>query len=273
VSFGALYGSEVRRLLARRAVHAAFGIALALTALVVVVAAIRSTGTGFADHTMRLRTLWLQADGHTQETTVLSVSIYLFVVAAGLAATGIGGDYRAGTVGTPLTWEPRRVRLASARLLAIAVVAAGLYLVVTGVLVGGWWLGAATRGSVSVPSHFWPDLVSLVVRCTATTVGFALVTAGAVLVTRSTVGGIILWVGYLVGVEGVLASRFSGLREHLLLANLAAFLDGHAVRISDGGGSGAEVVVGPSDGLLLLVGFVVVVVAFGVVAFRRRDVT
>ena len=273
MSFVALYGSELRRLLARRAVRIAFGVALGLTLLVVVVAAIRSTGTGFTDHTMRLRTLWLQSGGHTEETTVLSVSIYLFVVAAGLAATAIGGDYRTGTMGTPLTWEPRRVRLATARLLAVVVVAGGLYLVITGVLVGGWWLGAATRGSVSVPAHFWPDLARLVARCVATTVGFALVTAGMVLVTRSTVGGILLWVGYLVGIEGVLGSRISGLREHLLFANLAAFLDGHAVRIQDGGGGGGVVAVGPSDGLLLLVGVMAVVVALGLVAFRRRDVT
>jgi hypothetical protein len=124
-----------------------------------------------------------------------------------------------------------------------------------------------------VPSHFWSDLLSLVVRCVVTTVGFALVTAGLVLVTRSTVGGILLWVGYLVGIEGVLAARISGLREHLVLPNLAAFLDGHAVRVADGGGGGGVVVIGPSDGLVLLVGVVAVVVALGVVAFRRRDVS
>jgi ABC-2 type transport system permease protein len=272
VSFVALWGSELRRLLARRAVRVAFAVALGLTALVVIVAAFRSTGTGPTDHTMRLRTLWLESRGHTQETTVLSVAIYLYVVAAGLAATAIGGDYRAGTVGTPLTWEPRRVRLMTARLLAIVVVAAGLYLVITGVLVGGWWIGAAARGSVSVPSHFWPDLLRLVARCLAATVGFALVTAGLVLVTRSTVGAILLWVGYLIGIEAVLAARISGLREHLVIPNLAAFLDGHPVRIGGAGSGGGVIVVGPSDGLVLLLGVVVIVVALGVVAFRRRDV-
>jgi ABC-2 type transport system permease protein len=237
-----------------------------------VVAAIRSTGTGATDHTMRLRTLWLQSGGRTQETTVLSVAIYLFVLAAALAATAIGGDYRAGTVGTPLTWEPRRVRLVAARLLAIAIVTVGIYLLVTAVLVGGWWLGATTRGSVAVPSRFWPDLVSVVARCAVTTLGFALVTAGVVLLTRSTVGGIIVWVAYLVGIEGVLASNLSGLRERLLVPNLAAFLDGHAVRITAAGSSGATVVVGPSDGLALFVIVVVAVVALGVAAFARRDV-
>jgi len=272
VTFGALLASELSRLAARRAVRIALAVAVGLTIVVVVIMAIRSTGTGATDHTMRLRALWTVSDGRSQDTALLSVAVYLFVVAAGLAATAIGGDYRAGTVGTPLTWEPRRARLVSARLLAIVVVTGGFYLVVTGVLVGTWWVGAATRGSTAVPAGFWGDVGSLVGRCLLTTVGFALVTAGIVLVTRSTVGGIIVWVGYLVAVEGVLASQVSGLRARLLLVNLAAMLEGVAERVTDGG-SGGTTVVHPSDGLVTLVAVVVVVVVLGAAAFTRRDVT
>ena len=136
MTYAALYRSELSRLSARRAVRIVALVAVGLTVLVVVVTALRSSGTGAFDHTMRLRTLWLEVGDHTQETTALSVAIYLFIVAAAIAATAIGGDYRAGTVGTPLTWEPRRVRLISARLLAVVTVALGLYLVVTVVLVG-----------------------------------------------------------------------------------------------------------------------------------------
>jgi ABC-2 type transport system permease protein len=272
VSFGALLGSELARLRARRAVHAVFGAAVVLTAIVVVVAAIRSTGTGPADHTMRLRTLWLEGRDAVSETTVLSVAVYLMLFGAALAATAVGGDYRAGTVGTPLTWEPRRVRLVVARLAAIAVVVAALYVVVMGVLVGGWWLGSTLRGTVAVPDRFWGDLVAVIARCGTGTVGIALVTAGIVLVTRSTVGGIIVWFGYLVGVEGVLANNISGLRGHLLVANLGAFLTAQSERYTDGP-SGGVVRVGPSDGILLLVLVVVVAVGLGGAAFARRDVT
>jgi hypothetical protein len=94
-----------------------------------------------------------------------------------------------------------------------------------------------------------------------------------VLLTRSTVGGIIVWVGYLVAIEGVLANQLRGLRPHLVIVNLGAFLEGVPERVSDGGGSGAVVVVHPSDGLVTLVAVVVVVVALGVAAFARRDVT
>jgi ABC-2 type transport system permease protein len=269
---GALLSSELARLRARRAVQAAFGVALALTAIVVVVAAIRSTGTGFTDHTMRLRTLWLEGRNAVQETTVLSVAVYVMLVGAGIAATAVGGDYRAGTVGTPLTWEPRRVRLVVARLLAIAIVVAGLYVVVMGVLVGGWWLGSTARGSSAVPARFWGDLAGVLLRCAAGVLGIALVTAGVVLLTRSTVGGIIVWFGYLVGVEGVLANNVSGLRAHLLVANLGAFLTAQTERFTDGA-SGGVVRVAPSDGTVLLAAVVAVAVGLGVTAFARRDVT
>jgi hypothetical protein len=139
------------------------------------------------------------------------------------------------------------------------------------VLVGGWWIGAAVRGSTAVPERFWPDLLRLLARCAVTTAGFALVTGGVVLVTRSTVGGILLWIGYLVGIEGVLASRIGGLRQRLLFTNLAAFLDGHAVRVTESN-SFDRVVVHPSDGVVLLVAVVVVVASLGVLAFARRDV-
>jgi ABC-2 type transport system permease protein len=221
---------------------------------------------------MRLRTLWLEGRSNTQETTVLSVAVYLMLLAAGIAATAVGGDYRAGTVGTPLTWEPRRVRLLAARLLAIALVVLVVYVVVMGVLVGGWWVGATTRGSTAVPARFWGDLTAVLARCAAAVVGIALVTAGIVLVTRGTVGGIIVWFGYLVGIEGVLGNNVSGLRGHLLVVNLAAFLEAQTERFTDQS-SGDLVRVAPSDGIVLLVAVVVVVVALGVAAFARRDVT
>jgi hypothetical protein len=53
--------------------------------------------------------------------------------------------------------------------------------------------------------------------------------------------------------------------------NLGAFLEGVPERVTDGGGGGS-VVVHPSDGLVTLVAFVVVVVALGMAAFARRDV-
>jgi hypothetical protein len=95
MSFAAIYGSELSRLVARRAVRVALAVALGITVLVVAVAMIRSTGTGPLDHTMRLRTLWLEDRAGTRETTVLAMSVYVFVLIVGLAATAIGGDYRA----------------------------------------------------------------------------------------------------------------------------------------------------------------------------------
>ena len=47
-------------------------------------------------------------------------SRYLMIIVLG--ASAVGAEYRAGTVTTILTWEPRRVRLLAARLGAVAIV-------------------------------------------------------------------------------------------------------------------------------------------------------
>jgi hypothetical protein len=145
---------------------------------------------------------------------------------------------------------------------------------VTAVLVGGWYLGAATRGSTAgVGPDFWTDLAGVVARCVIVAAALSVVTAGVVLLTRSTVGGILAWFGYAIAVEGVLAARITGLREKLLFVNLAAFLQGHAIRFNPVDPGLRRIVIDPGGGLILMAVVTVVVAGAGVLLFRRRDVT
>lgn len=271
--FTALYGSELRRLTARRSVRWTVAVAVALVAVVVLINAARSTGTGFDDHTMYLRKLWLVGPDNVQETAALAVGTYLMILGVVLAATGIGGDYRAGTLGTVLTWEPRRIRLAVARLLAIGAVTVGVYLGVIGVFIGSWWLGSSVRGSnAGIGPDFWTNLAGLVGRSAVGVVLLAVITAGLALLTRGTVGALVVWFGYLVGVEGILGGRITGLRSSLLIENLAPFLQGRALRVRSATISEHGLVVSPGAGLVHVVVIAAVVVVAGVLVFRRRDV-
>ncbi len=273
MTFHALFGSELRRFLARRALRWTLAGALAVVTLTLVINAVRSTGTGFSDHTMYLRKLWFEAPDGVQETATLSVAIYLMILGVVLAATGVGGDYRAGTLGTLLTWEPRRLRLAVARLVAIATGAVGLYAVVMAVFVGGWWIGASVRGSTSgLGPDFWTNLAAVIGRGAVGVLLLAMITAGLALVTRGTVGALGVWFAYLVGIEGILAGRLTGLRPHLLLENLAPFLQGASLRVR-GGGFGDHLEVAPGSGLVTCLILAAIVTALGVLAFRARDVT
>jgi ABC-2 type transport system permease protein len=280
VTFPALLASEVRRLASRRVVRLGFAIALGIVVVVLVVTAARSTGTGPTDHTLYLRRLWLERSGRVVDNTVLATSVYLFILVVGIAATAVGADYRAGTMGTLLTWEPRRVRVAVARLLAIAIVSVALYLVVTGVFIAGWALGAELRGSTAgLGPDFWTDLAAVVGRSAVGVVVLALLTAGLAFVTRSTVGAVIVWFGYLIGVEAVLAQRVQELQPGILIANLAAFLQGEDVmtsRVESVGPTGIfrveRLLAQPGPGLVRALLITIVVATLGVLAFRRRDV-
>ena len=66
---------------------------------------------------------------------------YLLVVLLG--ASAVGAEYRAGTVTTILTWEPRRTRLLLARIGAAVIVGMLLFVVVHAVFIGG--VGARGR--------------------------------------------------------------------------------------------------------------------------------
>ena len=270
----AVFGSEARRLLARRAVRWGTAIALGIVVLMVAVSTIRSTGTGPTDHTMRLNQLWLERPGGTDGNLLGVISTYVYVLIVGIAATAVGGDYRAGTIGTLLTWEPRRVRVAGARIGAIVSVSIVLFLLIIGVLVGGWSLGATWRGSTAnLRSDFWLNLVAVIARGTLVAAVLSVITAGIAFVTRGTVGAVMSWFGYLIGIEAILASRVPSLRPSLLLSNLGAFFQGADVPERSGFSFLPGHIAQPGPGLLRGVTIAMVVAGLGVLAFSRRDVT
>ena len=279
MKFAALFGSEVRRLCARRALRGSIALGLAIVAIVVVVNAINSTGTGFDAHTMRLSKLWLERPGGVHGDMALAMSIFVFILVVGLAATAIGGEYRAGTVGTLLTWEPRRIRVALARVSAVVLVTVAMYLLVIGVFVGGWYVGASWRGSTAgLGPDFWSNLAAVIARCALGAGLLATITSGLVLITRTTVGGLIAWIGYLIAIEGVLAGRNRSLEPSLFLTNFSAFLTGEDVAFSGretfgpGGRVVQSYVAQPGTGLIRCVVIAVVLAGLGTLAFRRRDV-
>ena len=272
MTFTSLFASELRRLTGRRAVRLGLVAALVIVVIVIVINAVRSTGTGPGDHTMRLVTLWFDGPDGTRENAVLAIGIYLYVLIVGIAASAVGADYRAGTIGTLLTWEPRRVRVGLARVAAVAVVAVALYLVVTTCFSLGWWLGASMRGSTAgADGQFWSGVVAVVARGAAGAALIAALTAGLALITRGTVGALMVWFGYLIGIEAILGNRITGLHASLLLANLGAFLQGTNLFVRSNFGE-VRHFARPTDGLVRTVVITAVVVALGVVAFSRRDV-
>lgn len=275
MSFGALLGSEIRRLFARRAVRWGTLAVLALVLLVVGIAAVRSSGRGPFDHPMRLRQLWDRSGGGAPQSLVLQMSVYVFLLVVGVAASAVGGEYRAGTMGTLLTWEPRRVRVAFARILAVVVVAVVVYAIVIGVLIAGWSLGATWRGSTAgLGEDFWRGVAGVAGRGAIGAAILALLTAGVAFVTRSTVGAILTWLGYLIGIELVLGFRNRSIQSGLFMPNFGAFLQDHRVELSARfTRDGIERYLAlPGPGLIRITVIALVIAGLGGLVFRRRDV-
>jgi ABC-type transport system involved in multi-copper enzyme maturation permease subunit len=260
-----LLSSEVRRLSSRRLVFWLLLVSLVLVVLLNVLVA------GYADK-MQPWQLWLtkgaaDALGVKRENVITTVSVLTYLLVIVIGASAVGAEYRAGTVTTILTWEPRRVRLLTARLAAAAIVGMAFFLVVHLLLVGGWMVGAALRGTTAgTDSDFWRELVSVIVRATVLAGVLAAVSGALASIGKNTAAAMGIWFGYLIAIEAILRGQLSAAVPWFLIPNAAAFYGWEAIR-SDG----HSVAAGAGALRLLLYLVVVGVVALGV--FQRRDVT
>ena len=90
------------------------------------------------------------------QSLIATISVLTYLLIVLLGASAVGAEYRAGTVTTILTWEPRRTRLLLARLGAAALVGMLLFVIVHAVFIGGWALGASLNGSTAGrDADFW----------------------------------------------------------------------------------------------------------------------
>ncbi|HET8615203.1 MAG TPA: hypothetical protein VFL94_06730 [Actinomycetales bacterium] len=162
------------------------------------------------------------------------------LLAALLAATGVGADWSSRSIVTLLTWEPRRLRFLGARLAAIAgfVAAVGVAAQALGLGLGaltvqlrGTWQDAPPPGpeqsydtGMLTAGHFWPELLALQLRAVLIMVLVALVAATLATVFRSTGGVLGVAFGWFavveVGVHAVFGGRW--VVRYLLTENLAA---------------------------------------------------
>jgi ABC-2 type transport system permease protein len=268
-----LLGSEVRRLLHRRTLLWLTFVMLGLVVTIVVINVAQSdTTTLNPSDAMRTTDLWLtQAAarrlGVDAVNRVATISVLCYIMVVVLGATAIGAEYRAGTVTTVLTWEPRRVRLLVARLLAAAFVSMMLFVVVHVVFVGGWALGAQASGvTTGTGGDFWRDLIVALLRGTLLAGMLAVLSGSFATLGRNTGAALGIWFGYLVAVEAILSPQVKATTPWILTLNAAAFygweptsLNGHTVS----GGAGT----------VRIVLYVLVVGAAALVTFTRRDVT
>lgn len=267
-----LLQSEIRRLAGRRLVKWLLLVSVALVAVLVVIVTVKSNPDALrGDDSMTLSQMWLTktaaaAQHLKRDNVIATISVLSYLLGIVIGASAVGAEYRAGTVTTILTWEPRRVRLLVARLAAAAVVAMVFFLIVQLVFVGGWALGVAINGHSGTGGDFWRDIAVLLVRATVIAGALAVISGAIATIGKNTAAAMGVWFGYLIAIEAILRGQVESLIPWFLTPNVAALYgwesvtqNGHTVT----GGAGA-------------VRLALYVVLFGVAAvivFRRRDVT
>src|SRR6266568_420469 len=84
------------------------------------------------------------------------LSVWFAIIGWLLGASYIGAEWRTGMMATLLTWEPRRVRVMVAKVIAAVFVTFVVVMVLQALLVGALYPAAAYRGSTAGTSAaFW----------------------------------------------------------------------------------------------------------------------
>jgi ABC-2 type transport system permease protein len=190
--------------------------------------------------------------------------VMLGVLAFGVAAAQIGGEYSLGTLRQVLVRQPRR-----------GVWLAGTYLAVISFLVCALVVAAGVTGVVDialahlrhVPVGAWfssagiTDLSRALGELALTTAGFATLGMAVGLLVRSSVVAVIIGLAYLLPMEQILIRIFPHAQRWLPGATLSAVGQGGTGHIPFG------------NALLMGLLYMVVVGGMAVYAFVRRDVT
>ena len=207
-----------------------------------------------------------RALGSRRDNVIATISVLTYLLVIVIGASAVGAEYRAGTVGTTLTWEPRRIRLLTVRLAAAAIVGMAFFLIVQLVYVGGWAVGVAVAGRTAASGpDFWRDLGVLLVRATAIAGGLAVLSGAIATLGKNTAAAMGIWFGYLIAVEAIVRTQLPQLVPWFLTPNVAALYGWESITQNDH-------TVTAGTGTLRLLVYAVVVVAGALVVFRRRDV-
>ncbi|HLS46521.1 MAG TPA: hypothetical protein VK045_13925 [Ornithinicoccus sp.] len=204
--------------------------------------------------------------------------VFILVLLGGSTATAAEIAHR--TLGTWLTFEPRRDRVFASKVLASGLVAIPITALFLALILGGVPLIYQLRGvDGTVSAAEWSDLGWMSARMVALAVFLGMVGAAAGLLMKHTGAVLGIVVGYLLVAENMVRGLFPNYTKYLLSENLLAWInDGQQVRtwVCDDAFNGEcrEVVtlISLEQGALVvgLVGVVVVLLSW--VLFRRRDV-
>ncbi|MGQ0520062.1 MAG: hypothetical protein ACT4PX_02775 [Actinomycetota bacterium] len=219
-----LFLVEVRRAMHRRLTWVLIGIALVGIAVFGVAAFVSSNGLDVAaiearheTHPAVLRHWWVAGTGDGMLTVA-----GLFLLMGGLigGASVVGAEWRAGTVTTMLTWEPRRLRLHLSRVGACAACAAVVSFALQALFLSGFLPAVLAHGTTAGADGGWfVGLAAAMARISLLTAVATAVGASIAFVGRNTTAALAAAFAWMAIGENVVRVNLPDLQPFLLGEN------------------------------------------------------
>jgi ABC-2 type transport system permease protein len=205
-------------------------------------------------------------------------STFTVLLAVVLGASLGGADWTAGTMATLLTWEPRRIRVLLIRALVVVLVIVAATFFLQAVLLAGFRLTVALRGSsVGAPSTWLGDAFQAILRVSAVASGIGLIAFAIAMVGRSTVAAVGALFGYLILFEGVIAGFRPSIQDRLVVRAAGVIVGQQPIYDQNASftvapGQSLPVLLGLTEATVVLIVYVVALLVVALFAFRARDV-
>jgi hypothetical protein len=266
-----LLSVEMRRALRRRSVRVLIATALLGCVVAGVIAFAGSAGKTLLELTLDdegspavLTDWWIASDDEGGFLAIAMFSLFLGGFIGG--ATLAGGEWRAGTVTTILTWEPRRGRVHAARTGAAALLAGMISFVLQALFLASFLPAVFVNGTTAgADAGFWGDLLIVMARTSVITAAAAALGVALATAARNTAFAIISAFVWLTVIEGLVRGLKPSAAQWLWGENIGTVMIWG--QLPD-----ADLAHEPIVAFATLSTYSIIIIAVAAVSFMRRDI-
>jgi ABC-2 type transport system permease protein len=187
-----------------------------------------------------------------------------------VGASSVAVSWQTGTLGTILTWEPRRLRWFAARILVTTIGVFVMTVVIVAFLSLALGVAAALRGSTAgLGDEWWRDVTTSSLRIAVVAALAALIGGGVAAVGRHTSAALTVVFVYTAVLEGLIRAFRPTWTPWLLGDNLVSFTAWQTSEFQFPAGS---FVISPGRAFFVILGYTAITLALGFTFVRVRDV-
>ncbi len=201
--------------------------------------------------------------------TLEGISSLTSVLGLVIGASVVAASWQTGTIGTILTWEPRRLRWFTARMFVVGFGVFVITVVIVAFLSSALATAAALRGSTLLTEGWWTDVVATSLRVAAIAGVAALIGGAVAAVGRHTAAALGVVFVYAAVLEGLVRAFRPLWSPWLLGDNIVSFV---AWQTTEFGVVSGSQVLSPGRAAFVLVGYTALALALALTFVRIRDV-